>query len=122
MLAPIVQIFPMSDDYLSRGQTIDDFFLKDLLVTSAHRPTAGRFNYKTQGVTAPVGSLLLFQYGGKIRAHGELVGRGERDRCSAQDSNGFLLLDPKSVRFYASPVNGKELGKTGVVLGVKYTF
>ena len=24
--------------------------------------------------------------------------------------------------FYSSPVNGKELGKTGVVLGVKYTF
>jgi hypothetical protein len=109
MTSPIVQIFPMSDDYLFPGQTINAFFQNDLLVVSAHRPTAGRFNYRRDGVQAAPGTLLLFQYGGVVRAHGELVGRGSPDQYSAKDSNGYLLLDPASVRFYRRPVTLADL-------------
>lgn len=88
MNTPIVQIFPMSDDYLQKGQSIGDFFQNDLLTVSSHRPTRGRFNFKNRGITAPKTSLLLFQYGGKIRAHGELVGRHGKDASSPHDSKG----------------------------------
>lgn len=109
MPTPIVQIFPMSDDYLSLRQTIGDFFLNDLLIESSRRPTVGRFNFKTTGVAAPLGSLLLFQYQGQIRAHGRLVGRGRKDRHSPHDSNGFFLLEQCSVHFCRTPVTLAEL-------------
>jgi len=45
----------------------------------------------------------------------------------AKDFSGFLLSlavvgTDADKSFYSSPVDGKELGKTGVVLGVKYAF
>lgn len=45
----------------------------------------------------------------------------------AKDFSGFLVSlavvgTDADKSFYSSPVNGKELGKTGVVLGVKYAF
>ncbi len=104
-----LQIFPMSDEYLRPGQTIVQFFMTDLLVSSSHRPVPGRFNFRKSGVTSPRGTLLLFQYGGEIRAHAELIGRGQPDSVSPPDSNGYLLLAPRSVRFYARPVTLPEL-------------
>jgi uncharacterized protein (TIGR02001 family) len=45
----------------------------------------------------------------------------------SKDFSGFLLSlavvgTDADKGFYSSPVNGKELGKTGLVLGAKYTF
>jgi hypothetical protein len=106
---PEIQVFPMSDDYLSHGQSIGDFFTRDIAVTSAHRPVPGRFNFKKQGVTAPAGSLLLFQYDGKLVAHAVLLARHPADRASAADSNGFFLLDLETLRYYRRPIAASEL-------------
>ena len=36
--------------------------------------------------------------------------------------SGALVGTDADESFYSSPVNGKELGKTGLVVGVKYNF
>lgn len=81
-MCPQIQIFPMSDDYLSTGQSIRQFFTEDLVQASAHRPVRGRFNFKSQGVTAPPGSLLLFQYKSRLVAHAVLRGQYPPDKVS----------------------------------------
>jgi hypothetical protein len=106
---PQIQIFPMSDSYLARGQTIGHFFTRDLVTVSAHRPTAGRFNFKSQGVTAPPGSLLLFQYGGRLVAHAELLAQHDPDGHSPPDSRGFFLLDLSVSRYYLAPIQAVQL-------------
>ena len=104
-----IQVFPMSDDYLSNGQTIESFFTEDLITPSPHRPTSGRFNFKEHGVTAPEGSLLLFQYKAKLVAHAELLRRCERDEFSPAGSAGFFLLKLDTLRYYERPINAREL-------------
>lgn len=104
MPKPIVQIFPMTDGYLSEDQSFEEFFQDDLPKKSSHRPVAGRFNFKSTGVAAPPGSLLLFQYDSAVRAHAELRSKHRRDADSPEDSMGFWLLDVPSVRLYKFPV------------------
>jgi len=103
MAAPQIQIFPMTNGYLD-GTPIGTFFTNDLFVVSAHRPTAGRFNFKSQGVTAPSGSLLLFQFAGHIVAHASLLGCSKRDASSPADSKGFLLLSQVDFRYYTTQI------------------
>ncbi len=106
---PEIQVFPMTSDYLASGQSIGDFFTSDLVTASRHRPIAGRFNFKKQGVTAPPGSILLFQYNAHLVAHAKFISKNPPDTDSPLDSKGFFMLDLATLKYYIRPISAVDL-------------
>ncbi len=92
-----VQILPMSaaeSDELAITEVQEEYFLNQL-------PFQRKGSYRCYTtITAPPGSLVLFQYAGKIIATARLIGKG---RLRKRDVDGYsreLLFDPASIRIF----------------------
>ena len=86
--------------------------------------------YVDLNATFDFGGILVTPHVGYQKIKGPFSDPGSYTDYSltvAKDFSGLVVSaaivgTDADKSFYASPVNGKELGKTGVVLGVKYTF
>jgi hypothetical protein len=96
-----VRILPMSPKEKSfRGRTLEDvqtrFFLEELPLP----PRNGRYRYPTAGLNAEPGTVVLFQYEGRIIASA-IFERNERFEEPENGYNGALWFDVKSIRTFA---------------------
>ncbi len=97
---PAVRILPMSSNERSfRGRTVDDvqagFFLQEL----PFPPRNGRYRYPTAGLNAEPGTVVLFQYEGRIVASA-IFDRNERFERTEDGYNGALWFDVTSIRVF----------------------
>jgi hypothetical protein len=97
---PAVRILPMSAKEKSfRGRSVEDvqtgFFLQELPAP----PRNGRFRYPTSGLNAEPGTVVLFQYEGKIIASA-IFERHERFARPENGYHGALWFDVKSIRTF----------------------
>jgi hypothetical protein len=105
---PAVRILPMSSKEKSfRGRTVEDvqtgFFLEEL----PFPPKNGRYRYPTAGLIANPGTVVLFQYGGRIIAS-SVLDRNERFEQTENGYKGALWFDVKSIRTF-EPVGPEEV-------------
>jgi hypothetical protein len=95
---PAVRIWPMSDKITGfRGRSIEDVqrrcFLTDL-------PTnGGRWRYRSAGLKAPPGTIVLFQFKSRIIASAAFV-RDEKFDRPVRGCDGVLHFDPASFRTF----------------------
>jgi hypothetical protein len=97
---PEVRILPMSPHERSfRGRIVEDvqygFFLKELPSPGRN----GRYRYPTSGLRAAAGTVVLFQYEGKIIASA-VFNRNERFEQPEGGYRGALWFDAKSIRVF----------------------
>jgi hypothetical protein len=94
----VVQILPMSTDVFP-GRSIEDvqqrFFLDDL----GRPPRSGRYQYRTSGLSAEPGKVVLFQFDRRVIASAEFLG-SERFAEPEDGYVGVLHFDPGSVRVF----------------------
>jgi hypothetical protein len=98
---PDVRILPMDSQLEFDGRSIEDvqrsFFLKAL--QGEGRPP-GKYWYRESGLNAETGTVVLFQYEGKLIASATLI---EVERFNAAEGDtykGALYFDPQSVRIF----------------------
>jgi hypothetical protein len=101
---PACRILPMSDRIPGfRGRSIEDvqerLFLRDLPACG------GRFRYRSSGLSAPAGTVVLFQFRARIVAMAEFV-RDERFERAVKDVRGALHFEPASIRVF-DPVDAE---------------
>jgi hypothetical protein len=98
---PNVRILPMDSQLEFDGRSIDDvqrsFFLKEL--QGVGRPP-GKYWYREAGLDAESGTVVLFQYEGKIIASATLVEVEKFKAAEGATYKGALYFDPKSVRIF----------------------
>jgi hypothetical protein len=103
-----VRILPMSDKIEGfRGLSIQDvqsiYFLDKL-------PNGkGKFPYRSSGLSAPPGTVVLFQFQARIIATGVLV-RDERFEKPRNGHNGLLHFEPESFQIF-EPVDVEKMRK-----------
>jgi uncharacterized protein (TIGR02001 family) len=73
-------------------------------------------------ITPHVGRQHFSGGGNNVASYTDLSLGVTKDLGSGISVSGTVVGTNADSGFYASPANGKNLGKTGVVLGVKYTF
>jgi hypothetical protein len=83
------------------GRSIEEvqrsFFLREL---PYERRPPGKYNYREAGLNAESGTVVLFQYEGKIIASATLI-EVERFNASEGDTyKGALYFDPKTIRVF----------------------
>lgn len=105
---PAVRILPMSPHQKSfRDRSVEDvqqgFFLNELPSPLKN----GRFRYPTSGLSAEPGTVVLFQYEGRIIASA-IFERHERFEQPQDGYKGALWFDPKSIRIF-QPVGPDEV-------------
>src|SRR4051794_29903773 len=93
-----VRIWPMSDKLEGfRGRGIEqvqrELFLRDL---PAH---GGRYRYRSSGLNADPGTLVLFQYRARIIACARFL-RDEKFARPIAGCSGALYVDPTSIRTF----------------------
>jgi hypothetical protein len=99
-VVPAVRILPMSPTMKGfRGRSVEDvqtgFFLEEL----PFPPRNGRFRYPTSGLNAEPGTVVLFQYEGKIIASA-VLDRNERFDQPEGGYRGALWFDVGSIRVF----------------------
>lgn len=105
MTPPAVRILPMSSDEFdgqSTQQVQSEFFLKEL---PSHVP--GRYYYRTSGLSAEPGTIVLFQYANAIIASA-IFNANERFDQPDGDYHGALLFDTGSIRTF-TPVDSDSM-------------
>ena len=105
---PAVRILPMSpQEKTFRGRSVEDvqqgFFLKEL--PSPRRN--GRYRYPTSGLCAKPGTVVLFQYEGRIIASA-IFERNERFERLEDGYKGAPWFDPDSIRTF-QPIGPAEI-------------
>lgn len=104
----VVQLLPMSTDVFP-WRAVEDvqqrFFLDDL----ARFPRNGRYEFRTSGLSAEAGKVVLFQFDRRIIASAEFVG-AERFAEPEDGHAGALYFDPGSVRVF-DPVGADVLAE-----------
>ncbi|QDU18628.1 hypothetical protein [Urbifossiella limnaea] len=105
---PVVQLLPMSTDVFP-GRGIADvqahFFLGEL----ATLPRNGRYEFRTAGLSADPGKVVLFQFARHVVASAELLGC-ERFAEPEDGCVGAMHFDPASVRVF-DPVGADVLAE-----------
>lgn len=101
MSNPDVRILPMDSQLEFGGRSIEEvqrsFFLKEL--QGEGRPL-GKYWYRESGLNAESGTVVLFQYEGKLIASATFI-EAERFKGTEGDTyKGALYFDPKSVRVF----------------------
>jgi hypothetical protein len=90
-----------------RGRSIEDVqrrvFLKSLPKMN------GRYRYRSSGLNAPVGTLVLFQFHGRVIASATLI-RDEKFERPRGPHAGVLLFEPDSFRVF-DPVDAEGMRK-----------
>src|SRR5688500_17271507 len=97
---PSIRIFPMSERRAGfRGRGIADVqrrvFLGDL-----PRKCDGRWHYPSSGLSAPAGTVVLFQFRARVIASAVFL-RDEKFARPRRGSAGVLHFDPASFRTFA---------------------
>lgn len=105
---PAVRILPMSSQIEGfRGKTIEDVqagcFLDFL---PSHE---GRFSYRTTGLSAEPGTIILFQYNARIIASAVFL-RDEKYARPKGTHSGAIFVDPKSIRTF-DPLDADTMRK-----------
>ena len=95
---PAVRIWPMSDRIAGfRGLGIEAvqrrYFLKELPANG------GRWRYRSAGLNAPPGTVVLFQFKARVIASGVFV-RDEKFDRPVRGCDGALHFDPASFRAF----------------------
>src|SRR5690349_7052053 len=95
---PAIRILPMSDHIDGfRGRTIEgvqhDVFLRDL------PRRGGQFRYRAAGLSAPAGTLVLFQFKAHVIASALLI-RNEKYEPPRPPHAGALHFEPASIRVF----------------------
>jgi hypothetical protein len=103
-----VRILPMSDKAKGFvGRSIDDvqrkLFLRDLPAR------AGRFRYRSTGLNARPGTIVLFQYRAHVIASAVFI-RDEKFRRPIGGHGGALHVEPASIRTF-EPVDAATMRK-----------
>jgi hypothetical protein len=98
---PAVRILPMDSQLEFEGRSIEEvqrtFFFEELL--RPNRP-AGKYRYREKGLNAETGSVVLFQYEGKIIASAILI---EVERFPTPERgtyHGAFYFDPNSIKVF----------------------
>ena len=98
---PDVRILPMDSQLEFEGRSIEEvqrsFFLKQL--QGEGRPP-GKYWYREAGLNAESGTIVLFQYDGKLIASATLVEVERFEAAEGETYKGALYFDPKSVRVF----------------------
>ena len=98
---PAVRILPMDSHLEFDGRSIEDvqqrFFLKELVGDG--RPP-GKYWYRALGLKATSGTLVLFQYEGKLIASAKLIDVERFKTAEKGTYNGALYFDVKSIRIF----------------------
>ena len=109
---PAIRILPMDSKATPGfvGASIEDvqrlFFLNALVV----QPVPGRFHYCKSGLRAEPGTVVLFQFQGRIIASAILVGIERFETPEPGGHVGAYLFDVESIRVF-DPVDAATLGK-----------
>jgi hypothetical protein len=93
-----IRILPMSSIEFPDATSEDVqrmFFLNDL----KHREN-GKYRYRNQGMKAPVGSLILFQFQNMIIASAILAGNERFDTPEDHQYSGAYYFDTSSIRIF----------------------
>ena len=104
----VVQLLPMSTGVFPWRAAEDvqqRFFLDDL----AQFPRNGRYEYRTSGLSAEPGTVVLFQFDRRVVASAAFVG-SERYAEPEDGHAGALYFDPDSVRVF-DPVGADVLAE-----------
>src|SRR5437868_3406403 len=100
-LPPEIRILPMDSELEFDGKSIAEvqrtFFLRDLL--RPDRPP-GKYRYREAGLQAESGSVVLFQYDGKLIASATLVEVERFDMPEKGTYHGALHFDVKSIKVF----------------------
>jgi hypothetical protein len=112
-IPPAVRILPMDSKETPGfvGCSIEDvqrqFFLNELV-----RPDSppGRFHYRRVGLRAEPGTVVLFQYAGKIIASAILAGIDRFEATELDRYGGAYQFDAKSIRVF-DPVDAAAIRK-----------
>jgi len=115
-IPPMVRILPMDRTHEFNDSTIDkvqeEFFLEDLPYRKDERGKGG-FLYKTRGMKAERGTIVLFQYDGKIIALAELtdIKKFEKPQFKGgEEYKGAYYFDPYSIRTF-KPISKEEMNR-----------
>jgi hypothetical protein len=98
---PDVRILPMDAQLEFEGRSIEEvqqtFFLKELL--GAGRPP-GKYWYREAGLVAEPGTVVLFQYEGKLIASATLIGVERFKTPEGGTYKGALYFDVNSIQVF----------------------
>lgn len=109
-IPPAVRILPMSAREPSfRGLSVEDVQARFFLDVLPNPPRSGRYLFPTSGLSAPPGTVVLFQYTGRVVASAVFV-RTEKFAEQRDGYRGALLFDPATVRTF-EPVGPEAVGK-----------
>jgi hypothetical protein len=102
---PAVRIWPMSDKMegfrgLSIEQVQQRYFLRAI-------PKKGKFQYRSAGLKAPAGTVVLFQFRARIIASAVFI-RDEPFSTLRAGARGVLRFDPSSFRTF-DPVDADNM-------------
>jgi len=100
-IPPAVRILPMdSDENEFAGKSVEevqrDFFLRDLRA----EPRRGRYLFRSQGLKAARGTVVLFQHTGRIIASATFDRIERFDEPKEDIYSGALYFDTDSVRVF----------------------
>jgi hypothetical protein len=98
---PAIRILPMDSQLEFEGRSIEDvqraFFLKELL--RRERPP-GKYHFREAGLIADPGTVVLFQYDGRLIASATLI---EVERFQTPEKGtyrGALYFEPASIKVF----------------------
>jgi hypothetical protein len=112
-IPPAVRILPMDSKEepgfvgCSAEEVQQQFFLKELLRPA--RPP-GKYHYHKLGLRAEPGTVVLFQYEGKIIASANLTSVERFDMTAPGGYDGALHFDVNSIRVF-DPVDAGVIGR-----------
>ena len=105
---PAVRILPMSSqERWFRGRTVAEVQAQFFLQMLPCPPRNGRYRYRTAGLKAKPGTIVLFQYEASIIASA-VFDRDERFDQPEDGYRGALWLEPQSIRTF-DPVGKNQL-------------
>ena len=105
---PAVRVLPMSaNEPTFRGLSIEDVQVRFILEELASPRRNGSYLYPYSGLSAPLGTVVLFQYIGRVVASARFV-RNEKFAEPRDGYRGALWFEVDSIRVF-DPVDADEL-------------
>ncbi len=102
-----MRLLPMSSKYefpgMSHKEIQDSFFMNTLI-----NEKCGRYNFRSSGINAPAGTLVLFQIDNAIIASAKLIESIKYDEPMDDIYNGAYIFDIGTVRVF-EPITAEEI-------------
>jgi hypothetical protein len=106
---PAVRILPMSDQREGfRGRSIEDV-QENLFLRRLAKEMNGRWRYRSSGLNADPGTIILFQFKARIIASAVFL-RDEKFERPVRGSAGEINIDPRSIRVF-EPLDAQAMRK-----------